>query len=226
MRLSLGLVVGVALLTTIGCTKPNPRSCADGLCTDPAFPFCDTNGSLQGEPEACIAVACTRLDFVACSEDQALTCNEAGNDYDVIECPRGCDVVANGCKSCGDSTQCANPAPICDSSNFECRVCRVDDECESSVCDVDTGRCLATSEVIYASPTGIGTGSCARAAPCSAGRAIMVAASSPASTTVRLLPGDYLDNIIVSTGSIVIVGTGTRACSRCSDSPWPAAGAS
>src|SRR5688572_30210917 len=105
MRMSLGLVVGLALWAVTGCTKPNPRSCADGLCTDPAFPFCDIDGALQGEPEACIAVSCTAQEFVACRDDLAITCNPSGNDYDVIQCPRGCDVVANGCKTCADSTQ-------------------------------------------------------------------------------------------------------------------------
>lgn len=210
MRLLLGLAAGITISALITCTRPNPRSCADGLCTDPAFPFCDTNGALEGEPEACIAVSCTPMDFVACREDRALACNQTGNDYDVIECPRGCDAVADGCKNCADSTHCSNPSPVCDPGSFECRSCRIDDECESLVCDIDSGRCLATSEVIYASPTGLDTGSCARATPCSAGRAITIAASTPAASTVRLLPGEYLANIIVSTGSMLIVGTGAR----------------
>lgn len=210
MRSLVGLAVGVTFLAWTGCTKPNPRSCADGLCTDPAFPFCDTDGALQGEPEACIAVSCTPSDFVACRNDRAVTCNQAGNDYDVTECPRGCDVVAAGCKSCADSTHCSNPSPVCDSSSFECRVCRIDDECESLVCDVDTGRCLATSEVIYASPAGINTGACSRDVPCSASRAVAVAAATQIKSVVRLLPGDYLDNVRVSTGTIVIVGSGAR----------------
>ena len=49
-----------------GCTAPNPRSCIDGSCTDPAFPYCDADGSLAGEPKTCIAVACTPGEFVAC----------------------------------------------------------------------------------------------------------------------------------------------------------------
>jgi len=41
-----------------------------------------------------------------------------------------------------------------------------------------------------------------------AGRAIANASASPAATTVRFLPGEYLENIRISTGNILIVGTG------------------
>ncbi len=207
MRWLLGLALTVA---STGCTMPNPRSCADGLCTDPAFPYCDTDGALQGEPDTCLAVSCSPQEFVACLADRAVACNAAGNDYDVTQCPRGCDVVADGCKTCADSTQCSNPSPVCDLGSFECRECRLDEECESLVCDVDTGRCFATSEVIYASPTGSNLAACTPAAPCTAARAIANASASPAASTVRLLPGDYVDQIRVSSGNVFVVGTGAR----------------
>ena len=45
-------------LAVTACTEANPRSCTDGLCTDQRFPFCDVDGSLDGHPLTCIAVAC------------------------------------------------------------------------------------------------------------------------------------------------------------------------
>ena len=84
----LGLVVAVL---TGACTKPNPQSCQDGTCTDPAFPFCDVDGALAGEDQTCIAVACTANEFVACRGDRAITCNTTGTDYELELCSGGFD---------------------------------------------------------------------------------------------------------------------------------------
>lgn len=101
-----------------GCTKPNPKSCQDGTCTDPAFPFCDVDGALAGEAETCIAVACTANEFVACRGDRAITCNATGTDYELVQCDRGCDAAASGCRLCDPSeTACTNgTVATCDSS--------------------------------------------------------------------------------------------------------------
>lgn len=92
-----------------GCTKPNPKSCRDGTCTDPALPFCDVDGALSGEPETCIAVSCTPGEFTACRGDLAITCNGAGTDYDLLQCERGCDETVGGCRMCTpNETVCSN----------------------------------------------------------------------------------------------------------------------
>ena len=92
MRLLLGLVLLVA-----GCTKPNPASCADNHCSDPARPFCDVDGTIGGEPQTCIAVSCTPNAFAECRNDAALTCNANGDNYDLLECEFGCGT--SGCKT-------------------------------------------------------------------------------------------------------------------------------
>jgi hypothetical protein len=95
------LLLGLALLAA-GCTKPNPASCADNHCSDPARPFCDVDGTIGGEPETCIAVSCTPNEFTECRGDAALTCNQAGNNYDLLECEFGCGEM--GCKTPPDCT--------------------------------------------------------------------------------------------------------------------------
>lgn len=91
-----------------GCTKPNPRSCLDGTCTDPAFPFCDVDGALEGQPNTCIAVECTPLEFAGCRGDLAITCNTAGTDFELVQCERGCE-EGTGCRLCDpNETACTN----------------------------------------------------------------------------------------------------------------------
>lgn len=92
-----------------GCTTPNPRSCADGNCTDPAFPYCDLDGSLAGTPKSCIAVECTPGEVAQCQGSEALTCNALGGDYDLVHCDHGCDLATGGCRLCEpNETACTN----------------------------------------------------------------------------------------------------------------------
>lgn len=92
------------LLVLAGCSSTrNPKTCLEGLCPDPAFPFCDADGSLAGEPNACIAVECEPSEFVECRGDQALTCNPTGDNYSQVECEFGCG--PSGCVAC-DSPEC------------------------------------------------------------------------------------------------------------------------
>jgi hypothetical protein len=96
-------------LLASACTQANPRSCTDGTCTDPAFPFCDVDGALAGEPKVCIAVSCTAGEFNGCRGDTAIVCNEAGADYDLVQCEMGCDETAGGCHLCEpNQTACTN----------------------------------------------------------------------------------------------------------------------
>ncbi|MBA3451997.1 MAG: hypothetical protein H0T42_02735 [Deltaproteobacteria bacterium] len=107
----------VVVLVAVACTKPNPRSCQDGTCTDPALPFCDIDGALAGEEQTCIAVACTANEFVACRGDRAITCNTTGTDYELELCSGGCSEAAGGCRRCEpNETVCENgQVQTCDS---------------------------------------------------------------------------------------------------------------
>src|SRR5687768_2669914 len=107
--------VAVCLISLVisSCTKPNPKSCLDGSCGDPKFPFCDVDGSFGEDPGTCIAVTCEPAMFSMCRGDQAITCNGSGNNFDLIECPLGCAEVAGGCRECTMDSQCSSEKPIC-----------------------------------------------------------------------------------------------------------------
>jgi Tol biopolymer transport system component len=89
--------VVLGLVGVMACTRPNPQSCADGLCSDPELPFCDIDGALEGSPNTCVAVDCTAREFIACRGDDALICNATGTNIDVKECEERCEDAARGC---------------------------------------------------------------------------------------------------------------------------------
>jgi len=102
--LFLGLSFGSA-----ACTKENPAyHCQNSTCIDPAFPYCDADGSIGGTAGVCIAVTCTAGEFGKCSGDSALTCNDTGTGYVETQCAHGCD-EGTGCKLCeANQTVCEN----------------------------------------------------------------------------------------------------------------------
>lgn len=103
------LAIALSLALASGCTKHNPASCSEGACTDTALPFCDVDGTLEGLPNQCVAVACIPNAFAACRADSAITCNDTGTNYDLLACPLGCDDATGGCKQCEpNETACTN----------------------------------------------------------------------------------------------------------------------
>jgi hypothetical protein len=110
----------VGLVLAAGCTARNARYCGDGVCVDPAYPYCDLDGALEGEPRTCIAVDCTPGDFVACHADSELRCNQTGTSYDATQCELGCDAATNGCRLCEpNQTACTNgQVATCDASGM------------------------------------------------------------------------------------------------------------
>lgn len=101
----------------LGCTKSNPRSCKDGTCGDPAYPFCDVDGALEGAQNVCIAVECLPGEFRACRDDSVIECNASGDNYDVERCERGCSDEISGCRLCNpNEVACTNgKVATCDS---------------------------------------------------------------------------------------------------------------
>jgi hypothetical protein len=110
-------LVAATILFCADCTRPNPRSCLDGSCTDPAFPYCDADGQLAGKPDTCIAVSCTPGELIACHEDNELRCNVLGGDYDLVDCALGC-IEGAGCRLCEpNKAACTNGVlATCDSN--------------------------------------------------------------------------------------------------------------
>lgn len=208
-------ILGVVLVATaVGCTKPNPLDCSDGLCSDAEHPFCDVDGSFGGTANTCVAVTCTPNEPAACRGDVSVVCNDAGNNYDLVECERGCDPMF-GCRQCLTSEECANPSPICDAESSSCRACKLDDECASKVCD--QGTCLAEAGILYVAPGGSESSSCTLGEPCTIMRALTLARAAAAPPLVRMLPGVYADAIDISEpapASYRIIATGATVAGQ------------
>lgn len=125
------LVVSLAVLAAGACTKPNPASCADHHCADPALPFCDTDGALEGQPNTCIPVACTPGDVAACRGDEAIVCSDSGTNYDVNHCNLGCR-PSTGCVT--QVTECTPGVVRCGEKVLE--RCNPAGEFEAEACAV------------------------------------------------------------------------------------------
>jgi len=201
----------IALAAVSSCTVHNPRDCSDGTCTDSRYPFCDVDGHFpgsEGNSLTCIAVSCTPGEFAECRADTAITCNATGDNYDLIQCPSGCDTASQGCRACATDAQCTDAAPVCDSATSTCRTCQADSECASQVCEPATGRCTPESAIVVASPTGAQTGECSMASPCEFTHAVATALGDPQRSTVLLLSGEYSSAFAAHSGSITLVGHG------------------
>lgn len=111
----------LVLIAACGFPRPadvvDPKSCVDGICTDPSYPFCDEGGEISGSAKTCVAVSCAPGEFTACHGDVELSCNSAGTTYDALQCALGCD-PAIGCRLCEpNQTVCANgKVQTCDAS--------------------------------------------------------------------------------------------------------------
>ena len=198
-------MVVVALVA--GCTRPNPASCRDGFCSDPAFPFCDVEGTLGGTPGQCLAVECEANAFIACNGDDAVTCNADATNYSVDACPHGCDEATVGCRTCAVNSDCAATTPVCDLARDECRACAADDECDSLICN--RGQCTNALDVLYVAVNGSATADCSRASPCALATALSIATTSASQRTIRLDAGTYVGGLHVVSPSphpIVVVG--------------------
>lgn len=201
-------VAWLLAVATVACTRPNPLDCSDGLCSDAEHPFCDVDGSFGGTANTCVAVTCTPNEPAACRGDVSVVCNDAGNNYDLVECERGCDATY-GCRQCTRNDECANPSPICDAESSSCRACKIDDECASNVCD--NGVCVGDAGIIYATPGGSESSGCTLAQPCTLLRGLMLARAAAVPPLVRMLPGVYADPIQVNAPSSTpfrVVATG------------------
>jgi len=98
-------------MLVVSCTAPNPRVCQDGTCPDPAYPFCDVDGEINGTVNACIAVSCAPMEFTACRGDSAVICDANGSNYDVRECASGCSEANGACNACAvDTATCSGDA--------------------------------------------------------------------------------------------------------------------
>jgi hypothetical protein len=185
------------LFALAACTmKQNPGVC----CTTDAD--CAQLGGI--EPRGCPdGYACRNL---LCAAAECASAADCSADQPV------CDLDSASCSGCTASSDCGGyaHAPVCDTGTGDCRACALDAECASEVCDIDTGRCVPETEIIYASPAGADTAVCTHQQPCSVARALALAGTDPSGSLVRLLPGTYPTLLIFTSGVVEVVGTGAR----------------
>lgn len=133
-------MVGVGSLAA--CTKQNDAVCdKNAYCPNPARPYCDLDGAVDGTPNACIAIAaCNPGDVIACSQDPigtAILCNATGDGYDQDACANGCD-PSLGCKPCKDGEQsCAADGTAvvqCDATGHQQPIDACSNGCENAAC--------------------------------------------------------------------------------------------
>ena len=114
----------------------------------------------------CLGVTCMPGNFAACRGDVALTCNQMGNNYDELQCQKGCTPEAKGCKLCdAGQTVCANgEVQTCDangavSSSTQCALGCFQNEPRCR--EVDPSNGFAQYADMVASPPDVtlGTGS-------------------------------------------------------------------
>jgi hypothetical protein len=125
-------------------------------------------------------------------------------------CPDGyaCRDLLCEVAGCAVAADCSVEQPVCDAATGTCHACTLDTECPSEVCDIDTGRCVAEDDIIYASASGTDAAGCTHQQPCSVMRAVVVASADPSSSLLRLLPGTYSTPIAFTSGTVKIIGTG------------------
>ncbi len=111
------------------------------------------------------------------------------------------------CVECFDNNDCNEPnSPVCDAASLLCRACDLHSECDSEVCDIGTGACVAEASVVYASPSGSGS-MCNRSFPCSflPDAVNLVGGTKP---YLRLLPGQYMQRLAIANKAVTVVGEG------------------
>jgi hypothetical protein len=116
-----------------------------------------------------------------------------------------CD-PGNGCVECLQNDQCSAATPTCDTGTHTCRACGADADCDSNVCDLQSGMCVAEANVLYVSPSGADTANCTKATPCS-----IVTANALADQTrnnVKLAAGSYSVHLVMTNKTLVFYGVG------------------
>jgi hypothetical protein len=187
----------LALILVAACgTKPNPAVCcisqADCDSVGIREPVRNCQGGLVCVDNACIAPEC--------EVDQDCT----------GETPYCSEQTCVGCRDDGD---CAGNAPVCDIAEHACRGCDAYAEFTSQACDFETGACISSASVLYASSIGSVQAECSQQQPCSITHAI--SAVSATRFTVKLAAGVYTANVLITKnvdihgdGATVVAGAG------------------
>lgn len=102
------------------------------------------------------------------------------------------------CVQCIDGSDCPSARPICQLENRSCRGCVASSECESLVCTISSGACVAPEAIVYVDLTGADDPECGTLDEPCATLAAGLARVTEQRKTVRLAPGTYAESIAVS----------------------------
>ena len=180
-----------------------PTGCAEVQAVDPG----GSGGSGGTSGNACTGDA-------ECSESSPI-CGVEGNCRSCVSATECVDkdmsfpicAETGRCVECLDNNDCTEPnSPVCDAASLLCRACDLHSECDSEVCDIGTGACVAEASVVYASPSGSGS-MCNRSFPCSflPDAVNLVGGTKP---YLRLLPGQYTQRLTIDNKAVTVVGEG------------------
>lgn len=223
-------LLGSATFAALGgtaCTSTNSRycdaqiACPDGRTCDLAQNRCVE----QSEAECVTAADCGDPAAPLCIGGRCSQCQSS--DDCSREAPRCSGEPENACVGCVDERDCAghDGAPLCagdgecvacaseadcsagqacDPVERDCRPCTAPGDCESQICQVVEGACLAATQVIYVSPDGLDRPGCNVAAPCATiGFAqTYLAAGRP---YIHLAAGVYRESLDLSGASAFVV---------------------
>jgi hypothetical protein len=80
------------------------------------------------------------------------------------------DAAPDAPPQCSTDSMCTAGAPICNRGTQTCRGCVADSECQAITggpCTEYDGRCIASADALYVTPTGNDNGTCTATVPCS-----------------------------------------------------------
>lgn len=198
------LMVGV-LAVLSACTKPNAAIC----CVSAAD--CESIGISDPERGCALGLVCSDH---RCSVPPDGPRAECTVDNECTSPTPRCAPDLQ-CVECVEATDCPPSEPTCDVTSHECRTCVVDTDCASEICDVTAGTCVAEPAIAYAAPNGTSTATCTRTDRCSVQRAFLVADSLR--HYVKLAPGVYTANLVVSNKSVNVRAAGATVSSTSGD---------
>jgi hypothetical protein len=214
MPVKLTVLLGSILLLSSACTRPAAGVC----CTDPDD--CRSIGTNDSERPCTMGLVC----------DMNHECSVPPVPPPPPPPPAGCQVDGDCggitpfcatdhlCVGCLTADQCPASAPTCDMTTRSCRECATDDDCASAVCDLDTGSCVDTAAVAYASPTGSDTAACTQSDPGSISRAFALAVNPRG--TVKLSPGAYTASITLTNSAVLVDGFGATVTAPSNAEPF------
>lgn len=210
----------VAVLLLSSCTKANPVVCCDDPSDCASIGLNTENERLCEGELRCLDHVCTEVTVCLIDSDCAGSvpiCDTS--DGTCVECLADPDCTGDlprcsedrRCVECLSSADCSIGAPVCDLNTQACKQCQLDDECSSNVCDAEMGTCVEESSVVYADPAGPTSTECSKETPCSITSAFAVA--NVAREIVKLNPGTYSADIVVSNKKVTVHGDGATLTS-------------